>query len=43
MSYRTIKVSSVHYQMGVERAKKTREKSVEEYVESLIQKDYNGK
>ena len=40
---RTIKVSAVHYQMGVERAKKSREKNIDEYVERLIQEDYNRK
>jgi len=36
------KVSDVRYQMAVEKAKKKRLK-VEDYVEGLIQEDYNRK
>ena len=37
-----IRVSDVHYQMALEKAKKKRLK-VEDYIESLIKHDYNGK
>lgn len=37
-----IRVSDVHYQMALEKAKKKRKK-VEDYMESLVQEDYNSK
>ena len=39
---RQIKISSVHYQMAVERSKKRRLK-IEEYIEILVQEDFNKK
>lgn len=37
-----IRVSDVHYQMALEKAKKKRLK-VEDYIGSLVQEDYNKK
>lgn len=37
-----IRVSDVHYQMAIERARK-RKMKVEDYMESLIKEDYNRK
>jgi len=37
-----IRVSDVHYQMAIERARK-RKMRVEDYMESLVQEDYNRK
>ena len=37
-----VKVSDVHYQMAIERAKK-RKMRVDDYMESLVQEDYNSK
>ena len=39
---RQVRVSDVHYQMALETAKKKRMK-VEDYIEGLIQEDYNRK
>ena len=35
------KLSSVHLQMVKEMAKKQRFRSIDEYIESLVQEDYN--
>ena len=42
---KTVKVSSVHYEMAKEKMKKKKKKArtIEEYIEILIQGDYNSK
>jgi hypothetical protein len=40
---KTVKVSSVHYEMAKEKMKKRKARTIEEYIEILIQSDYNSK
>lgn len=40
---RTVKVSSVHYEMAKEKMKKRKIRTIEDYIEILIQGDYNTK
>ena len=40
---KAVKVSSVHYEMAKEKAKKRKIRSIEDYIETLIQDDYSSK
>jgi hypothetical protein len=40
---KTIRVSGVYAEMAKEKMKKRNARTIEEYVEMLIQKDYNDK
>tara|TARA_B100002051_G_C16673171_1_gene605641 strand:- start:421 stop:546 length:126 start_codon:yes stop_codon:yes gene_type:complete len=40
---KTVKVSSVHYEMAKEKMMKKKARTIEEYIEILIQGDYNSK
>ncbi len=40
---KTVKVSSVHYEMAKEKMQKRKARTIEEYIEILIQSDYNSK
>ena len=39
---RTVKVSSVHYEMAKEKMKKRKIRTIEDYIEILIQEDYSA-
>ena len=38
---RTVKVSSVHYEMAKEKMKKRKARTIEEYVAELIKRDHS--
>lgn len=40
---KTIKVSSVHYEIAKEKMKRRKARTIEEYIETLIQYDYHSK
>jgi len=40
---KTVKVSSVHYEMAREKMKRRKARAIEEYIETLIQCDYHSK
>ncbi len=40
---KTIKLSSVHYEMAREKMKKRKARTLEDYIEALIQDDYENK
>jgi len=40
---KSVKLSSVHYEMAKEKMKKTKARTIDEYIEILIREDYNGK
>ena len=40
---KTVKVSSVHYEMAKEQTKKRQFRKIEDYIETLIRNDYEKK
>ena len=40
---KTIKLSSVHYEMAKEKMKKRKIRTIEDYMEIIVQDDYNIK
>jgi hypothetical protein len=40
---KTVKLSSVHYEMAREKMKKRKVRAIENYIEMLIEEDYNAK
>lgn len=40
---KVIKLSSVHYEMAREKAKKRKVRTIEDYIQMLVESDYNTK